>query len=170
MEKVAQAVLFRQVEKNLAYLCKNLDDIPTSSGTYYWYHWPQFSDEITKGDLLKILRKYSSQNLILDEEISSLKTRIIVSEKVFNFRKDDLGNSILGLSEAKSVELLNFIYQDIGNFNYFQFFFKEFDVPQTEVWLKWSETPFYENIEISHIFEEIIQRKLKPGLVEKYGQ
>jgi len=193
-------------EKNLAYLKINVADIPDTAGTYYWYHWPQFPDSITRCDLIKLLQQFSSRNLIVSEEIFGLRNNIKITERVFDLRKIDNINTILGLSEFKSNELLNFIFNDTIGFSFFRDFFKEmcfsrpfyigkaknlrsrlfshferrnskildrldeFEIPQTEVWISWKETPNLGDIEMAYIFEEIIQRKLKPGLVEKYGQ
>lgn len=193
-------------EKNLAYLKINPEEIPTTPGTYFWYHWPQFPDTISRDNLIKLLQRFSNQKLIVSEDLYGLRNNITITERVFDLRKTDIGTSILGLSELKSIELLNFIYKDDIGFAFFRDFFKEicfarpfyigkakslqsrlenhfdrsnskilerldeFEIPQTEVWIGWKETPDLDNSEIAHIFEEIIQRKLKPGLVEKYGQ
>ncbi len=191
--------------QNLAYLIKNKEEIPVESGTYYWYHWPQFSDGISKEGLNKLLLKYSNQSLNLDEELIGLKNKVIIKERFFEQKTPIRYNAILGLNQAKSLQLLDFIFCNHEAFIYFQNFFKElcfarpfyigkakslrtrlgnhFDrvdskilnhisernISQTEIWITWSLTPPI-NEEISHLFEEIIQRKLKPGLVEKYGQ
>jgi hypothetical protein len=193
-------------EKNLAYLKINVGDIPDTSATYYWYHWPQFSDSIARYDLIKLLKQFSSRNLIVSEEIFGLRNTVKITEIVFELKKADTINTILGLSEFKSNELLDFIFYDDIGFVFFRDFFKEmcfsrpfyigkaknlrsrlishferrnskildrldeFEIPQTEVWISWKETPNLGDNEMAYIFEEIIQRKLKPGLVEKYGQ
>jgi hypothetical protein len=193
-------------EMNLAYLKINVADIPDTSGTYYWYHWPQFPDSIARCDLIKLLQLFSSRNLIVSEEIFGLRNNIKITERIFELRNIDNTNTILGLSEFKSNELLKFIFNDDLCFSFFRDFFKEmcfsrpfyigkaknlrsrfvyhferrnskildrldeFEIPQTEVWISWKETPNLGDTEMAYIFEEIIQRKLKPGLVEKYGQ
>jgi hypothetical protein len=109
----------------LEHLSTNIDDpysgIPEKYGMYQWIYWPDFDkNNISTSDLKNLLVEYSRCNFYIEEEIrGTYKFHVKIWEQGFKNN-----NNVFGLSDKKSVELLNHL-SDRNNIISFNEFFKD---------------------------------------------
>lgn len=104
------------------YYADPIDGIPTDSGVYYWIYWPDFDENrITKSDLEKWLKDYSSKNLQFPETLKGTY-KFIAEIREQKFDKDH--DPIFGLSHSKRTKLLDY-FNTRSNIINFHSFFKE---------------------------------------------
>lgn len=185
--------------RNLSYLEAYPDDIPSYEGIYSWVYWPKLApNKVDYNKLLLILDDFKNVNLCYSERTEKFKFTVEIVESGFpsnenlfglsdkkamtlaNYLKNDL-NRMLFADFFQNLcfyrpfyvgKAINLQLRLKAHFNYrtdLRFELKKQQINPNEIWVGIKKVSLSNNQQLSTIFEEILQRVLKPGLTKRPG-
>jgi len=175
-----------------------LNDLPEVEGIYNWVYWINFEPQnITTDELIQVLEKLSAQNLVIPSNFKNYKYEVNVTDRKFgennlfglsNDKKEILLEFIKSEKGKKDIHwlLMNIyfskpfyvgkannikqrIYSHCRSSSKISSYLEESNIYQKNIWVGIRKTPLESNKDINVVFEEIMQKIIKPGLTEKAG-
>jgi len=173
--------------------------IPTQEGVYAWVYWREFEPGIvSKDDLYEILQSYSNVDLEIPTLFKNFKYEVKINERKFKSESNPFGISNDKNEALKTYLKSNTGYQAIYDLLKSVYFSKPFYVGKADnlqtritehcranskimqaldkneiqpkyVWVGYKKSIKVNNAVINRVFEEVIQKVLKPGLTQNAG-
>jgi hypothetical protein len=175
------------------------DDIPESEGIYSWVFYPEFDPkEITTDELMETLLSYTKTRISTQESTTKFKFEVTIDDSWYGARESIFGLSSksekqlrLYLAEegnkihfhdffkhlcflkpfyvGKALNLKQRIGQHIRYKSEIRDTVDSLDISTSQIWIGYREIALKTNENISKIYEEILQRTIKPGLTKRPG-
>lgn len=185
--------------KNLSYLEAWTDDITLQEGIYSWVYWPNLTSKGTRlSDFIDSLNQYKNVTLAYPEITQKFKFHVSVLESGFPKNDTLLGLStdkekrlLAFLKEEDNRKIFADFFQNLcfsrpfyvgkavslrsrltQHFKYqtdLRFELERVNINPNQIWIGTKTINLTSDNQLSDIFEEILQRILKPGLTMRPG-